>query len=47
MNNNFALILMDLQMPIMGGYEAAVKIREKNIDIPIIAKDILKKWIKD
>ncbi|MES2651817.1 MAG: ATP-binding protein [Bacteroidota bacterium] len=31
------LILMDLHMPIMDGYEASQKLREMNISIPIIA----------
>ena len=31
------LILMDLNMPIMDGYEASKKLREMNISIPIIA----------
>ncbi|MFT5206863.1 MAG: two-component system sensor histidine kinase/response regulator [Candidatus Omnitrophota bacterium] len=35
--NDYQLILMDLQMPIMGGVEAAVEIRKTNPDIPIIA----------
>lgn len=35
--NNYDLILMDIQMPILNGYEATKKIREQNIDTPIIA----------
>ena len=31
------LILMDLHMPVMNGYEAAEKIREMSIEVPIVA----------
>jgi len=32
------LILMDMKMPLMTGYEAVIKIRESNKKIPIIAQ---------
>ena len=37
LNNNFSLILMDVQLPGMNGWEATMKIRENDSEIPIIA----------
>ncbi|MCD4746866.1 MAG: PAS domain S-box protein, partial [Bacteroidales bacterium] len=36
-NKNIDLILMDLRMPVINGYEAIKKIKKFNTDIPIIA----------
>lgn len=35
--HSYDLILMDLHMPVMDGWEASKKIREINLDVPIIA----------
>jgi len=37
-NNDFDLILMDIQMPILNGNEALKQIRSKGIKIPVIAQ---------
>ena len=36
-DNNYNLILMDIQMPVLDGYSAAEEIRKTNKEIPIIA----------
>jgi len=36
-NHNIDLILMDINMPLINGFETTKKIREKGITIPIIA----------
>ena len=37
LNNHYNLILMDVQLPEMNGWEATMKIRENDAEIPIIA----------
>jgi signal transduction histidine kinase/CheY-like chemotaxis protein len=37
MSNNYDLILMDMEMPVMDGLETTQMIRKQNMDIPIIA----------
>ncbi|KAF0131219.1 MAG: putative multi-sensor hybrid histidine kinase [Bacteroidetes bacterium] len=37
-NNSIDIVLLDLKMPVMNGYETATNIRKFNINIPIIAQ---------
>ncbi len=36
-SEDFDLILMDIQMPIVNGYEVSASIRKEGIDVPIIS----------
>lgn len=37
-NPSVQLVLMDLKMPVMGGYEAAIHIKQRRPDLPIIVQ---------
>jgi len=37
LKNNYRLVLMDIQLPEMNGWEATMKIRENDAEIPIVA----------
>lgn len=36
-SSDFSLVLMDIQMPIINGYEVSLTLRENGIQIPIVA----------
>ncbi|MCD6112981.1 MAG: response regulator [Bacteroidales bacterium] len=37
-NKNIILVLMDYRMPVMNGYEAALQIKKRRKDLPIISQ---------